>query len=224
MLSCVFAWTMTAEPDLSAALASLPLFPLQEVVLLPGTTLPLHVFEPRYRQMVRDALAGHRALAVACVPDGEADMAGNPPICEIAGAGVITQHRELPDGRFHILLVGRERVRLDELPFQPPYRRARATVLATVAREVPQTETAALHAAVTAFARSVRAVSPTFDPELPQMSDLGAFCDVCAGRLLLHGTARQRVLEALNLRERVRVLTEALALQVHLAPDRQSYN
>ncbi len=214
----------SAEPDLTAALAELPLFPLQEAVLLPGMALPLHVFEPRYRQMVRDALGSHRALAVVCVPDPEADMTGSPPICAVAGAGVIVAHRELPDGRFHVALAGRERVRLDELPFHPPYRRARATVLATVAAEVASSEIAALHAAVTAFVRSVRAVSPAFDPELPAASDIGAFCDTCAGRLLLTGAARQQVLEALDVRERVRVLTEALALQAHLAPDRQSYN
>ncbi len=211
-------------PDLAPALAELPLFPLQEAVLLPGTTMPLHVFEPRYRQLVRDALASHRSLSIVRVPDPHADMAGNPPLCAVAGAGTIVDHHELPDGRFHIIVAARERVRLDELPFVPPYRRARATVLATVASDVPRTEVAALHAAITGFARAVRAVSPTFDPALPGETELGAFCDACAGKLLLTGDARQRVLEALDLRERVRALTEALALQTHLTPDRQSLN
>ncbi len=97
-------------------------------------------------------------------------------------------------------------------------------MLRSVEREVPKSEVAALHAAITGFVRSVREVSPTFDPELPEAPALGPFCDLCAARLVLTGSARQELLEVLDVRERVRVLTETLALQAHLTPSRQSLN
>src|SRR5580700_10422501 len=93
--------------DLAAALPALPLFPLP-TVLFPGALLPLHVFEPRYRQMVRDALDTHSALGVVFVTDADAlDEHGHPRIARIAGAGIIVDHAELPSGRFNILVRGR---------------------------------------------------------------------------------------------------------------------
>src|SRR5579883_1951111 len=65
------SWTMTKDAtkgaDLEAALAELPIFPLPHVVLFPRALLPLHVFEPRYRAMLKDALETHRAIAMAMV-------------------------------------------------------------------------------------------------------------------------------------------------------------
>src|SRR3954462_2326372 len=102
--------------DLGPALSALPLFPLP-TVLFPGAMLPLHIFEPRYRAMIRDALDTHRALAVVLITDPNTlDEHGHPVIAEIAGAGVIVDHAELPSGRFNILVRGRARVRLEELP------------------------------------------------------------------------------------------------------------
>ena len=113
--------------DLAPALSALPLFPLP-TVLFPGAMLPLHIFEPRYRQMIRDALESHRALAVVLIKNPAlVDEHGHPAIADVAGAGVIVDHAELPSGRFNVLIRGRARVRISELPFIEPYRRAGAT-------------------------------------------------------------------------------------------------
>src|SRR5512147_2882121 len=111
------------------ALASLPIFPLPNCVLLPGGLLPLHVFEPRYRELTRDCLADSRLLAVArLVPGHEAQYFGRPPIYPHAGLGRIICSDELDDGRFHILLRGVGRVRVEsELDGEHTYRRVRAT-------------------------------------------------------------------------------------------------
>src|SRR5215468_9252705 len=111
--------------DLLPALSALPLFPLP-MVLFPGALMPLHIFEPRYRAMVRDLLETHRALAVVLITDHDRlDEHGHPRIAAVAGAGVIIDHVELPSGRFNILVRGRARVALEELPFgEKPYRRA----------------------------------------------------------------------------------------------------
>src|SRR5690606_21229592 len=90
------------EPLREDELAALPIFPLPSVVLFPGSVLPLHVFEPRYRAMMEDCVSrGPRAMAVALLrPGWERDYEGRPPVYEIAGAGRIVEWARRPDGRF----------------------------------------------------------------------------------------------------------------------------
>lgn len=199
--------------DLRAALEALPLFPLQQAVLFPGTLLPLHVFEPRYKALVCDVLSTHRTLAMAHVPSFDADMRGNPEISEIAGLGTIVEHAELPGGRFNVVLRGRARVRLAELPHQEPYRRATATLLASEERPIPPLELASLHAAAAGFAELVRQRDPSFRLRLPRDVDGGGLADVLANQLVLDGRERQRVLECLDVRARVVCVTEILTVQ-----------
>jgi uncharacterized protein len=105
--------------------ALLPLFPLPNVVLFPSVPLPLHVFEPRYRKMVEDALETHRTIGMALLRPGyEADYLGRPPIYPIGCSGFIQQHERLEDGRFNILLHGRRRFRVVSEHDGEPYRLA----------------------------------------------------------------------------------------------------
>lgn len=94
----------------------LPVFPLPEVVLFPGVHLPLHVFEPRYRAMTSDVLAGPpegRLIVMALLQPGwEEEYEGTPPVHAIATAGEVLNAKPLDDGRYLITLRGRERVRL----------------------------------------------------------------------------------------------------------------
>lgn len=90
-----------------------PIFPLPATVFFPGTILPLHLFEPRYRQMGRDLIDGDGELVVVLLKPGwEEDYEGNPPVHETATLGTLEDHEELEDGRLNIVLQGRDRVRL----------------------------------------------------------------------------------------------------------------
>lgn len=113
--------------------STLPLFPLPNVVLFPSVFLPLHIFEARYRQMLRDALAGDRMIGMALLKPGfEADYEGRPPIYEVGCAGLITHAERLPDGRYNIILRGIDKFRLvgEEQPSSEVlYRRALVTPL-----------------------------------------------------------------------------------------------
>src|ERR1039457_6898887 len=102
----------------------LPLFPLPNVLLLPETTLPLHVFEPRYRAMLSDALAGDRLIGIQLLnPTAPPDGAGRPAVCESGGPGDIVRHVPLEDGRSNILLRGTFRSRIaGERETPAPYR------------------------------------------------------------------------------------------------------
>jgi len=102
----------------------IPLFPLPGVVLFPGTLLPLHIFEDRYRRMVAHALAGERLIGMAMLkPPVDVD-AGDSPIFEIGGAGRIVESEELEDGRYNILLEGKFRYRVIAESPGGPYRTA----------------------------------------------------------------------------------------------------
>jgi len=101
-----------------------PLFPLPNVFLFPGARMPLHVFEPRYRQMVQDLLDGNGRLVMGTMRESPTRAgSGVPPVLPIAGLGEIFQHERLPDGRFLIWLHGLVRVHLREAPSERLYRR-----------------------------------------------------------------------------------------------------
>jgi len=103
----------------------LPLFPLPNVVLFPGVSLPLHIFEPRYREMVADALSGDRLIGIVLLRPGfEASYDARPPIYPLGCSGVITHVEELPDGRYNIVLRGIDRFRVVSEDQAESYRRA----------------------------------------------------------------------------------------------------
>src|SRR5262249_6167709 len=89
------------------------LFPLPNVVLFPQAIQPLHVFEPRYRQMTADALASDRLITLVLLQPGwETDYAGTPEICSVACVGQVVADQGLPDGRYNLLLRGLRRARI----------------------------------------------------------------------------------------------------------------
>jgi len=115
-------------------LEHMALFPLPNAVFFPGTRLPLHIFEPRYRQMTREAIAENIPIAVVKLTEPRrADAKGRPAYDVIGGAGFLTHHQELPDGRYNILLAGTTRVEIiEEIESEKPYRVGRARRLPDV--------------------------------------------------------------------------------------------
>jgi Lon protease-like protein len=99
----------------------IPVFPLDGAVLLPGGRLPLNIFEPRYLNMVDDAMAGHRIIGmVQTRPGGDREK---PRLAPVGCAGRITSYTETGDGRYLITLTGVCRFQPGpELPVQTPYR------------------------------------------------------------------------------------------------------
>jgi hypothetical protein len=92
---------------------TIPIFPLPNVVLFPNVFLPLHIFEPRYRQMVDEALKGDRIIGMVLLrPGWEGDYEGRPAVYPIGCAGVITHAERLADGRFNIVLRGMQKFRV----------------------------------------------------------------------------------------------------------------
>ena len=118
-------------PDPGAALPrAIPIFPLQDIMLFPGASRPLHIFEPRYREMVADALEGDRIIGMVMLHAGyEDEYAGNPPIYDIGCAGVITNVQRLEDGRYNIVLSGLVKFRIASEDQSRSYRVAEVEAL-----------------------------------------------------------------------------------------------
>ena len=112
-------------------LAALPIFPLPNVVLLPGMVLPLNVFEPRYLDLVDHILPRGGHLGIPLLRPGyEADYDGRPAVEEVFGVGRLLSHLRLPDGRRFIRVEGLGRVRLvRELPPRHRFREVEAEPL-----------------------------------------------------------------------------------------------
>ena len=109
----------------------LPLFPLPSTVLFPNVFLPLHIFEPRYREMVADAVETDRLIGMVLLrPGWERDYQGRPPVYPIGCSGLMTHVERLADGCYNIVLRGIERFRILSEDHGRSYRRATVEPLA----------------------------------------------------------------------------------------------
>lgn len=197
-------------------LQGLAVFPLPRTVFFPGTVLPLHIFEERYRAMVRHCIrTQHMAIAVALLKPGyESSYEGRPPIHRICGVGRIENHEELPDGRFNLVLRGMARVQLTELPEADlPFRLARAEVLESrQGADRPSKEAlTTLLSTASLVATVVRKQHADFSLGIAPDDPPHQIADTLADRLLADPEARQDVLETLDIPTRIHKLTGHIA-------------
>ncbi|WP_242392067.1 LON peptidase substrate-binding domain-containing protein [Anaeromyxobacter oryzisoli] len=193
------------------------MFPLHGVVVLPGTPTPFHVFEPRYRALVEDALGGDRVLAVPGLGSREAAHEPHPPVFPVAGAGLLEQVERHEDGRFDVVVRGIARVRLlEELPAAHPYREFRAEILEDVwpaDRATLQPALESLRQLVYQLAQRLPAESgaPALAEAVAQMKDASAIADVVAAAAISEPEDRQRLLEELDVSRRLAEVVEEVA-------------
>jgi uncharacterized protein len=190
------------SPPEAQALSALPIFPLPNCVLLPGGLLPLHVFEPRYRDLTRDCLAGNQLMAIARLRPGyETSYYGRPPVFDRCGVGRIICSEELPDGRFALLLRGVARVEIArELPADRAYRLVEARMLADQAcdrNEAKDTHRRLIHLC-DRLAEVIEKGGPQLKDLVRSVEDPGACADAIAAALVMDADARQELLEAVN--------------------------
>ncbi len=175
-----------------------PLFPLPTLVLFPHTVAPLHIFEPRYRAMIEDALKGDKLIAMALLKPGwEKDYEGAPPVHDIVGVGRILRDERTEDGRYNILLEGVARARIEELLPPAPYRRARVRVLAeTLEKPAPGLERVRL--GLLAVYASLLGPAGAVPARIEHSLSLGTICDLLAAILDVEVGQKQLILEELE--------------------------
>jgi hypothetical protein len=191
----------------------IPVFPLPNVVFFPETTLGLHIFEPRYRQMTDEALASDRLIAVALLQPGwEGDYYGSPLVHPIACAGVIEEHLRLPDGRFNIRLRGLSRIRIQAFVRETPYRVASFQALEERNAEAGPGVDEARQRLLQTCAGLLQEVSGgagrplALPPDMPFAMGVNVLCQ----SLAMESDRRQRLLETDDVVVRCEALVEIL--------------
>jgi len=213
---------LIAPPDPRAALrkavAALKVFPLHGVAVLPGTPAPFHVFEPRYRALVGDAIAGDRILAVPGLFGKSDAHALHPPLRAVCGAGIIEAEERYPDGRFDIVVRGVARVRLlEELPQARLYREFKAEVLDD---RLPAGGAAALEGELEGLRQLVYDLSTKLPSEsgatqlaeaVAQMKEPSSIVDLVAAAAVSDPDARQKILEEADVARRLELVLGEVA-------------
>jgi len=199
------------EGKLEQALAALPIFPLPGTVFFPHTLLPLHVFEPRYRQMTEQVIASHGHMAI--VLSDTANTSRSPRGCaRLGGLGRLVHHERLPDGRFHILLQGVGRVAFDEeLPADGLlYRRVTARRIEDEEVDVAQ-EVATLRNCYAQLLEAQPDCKETLGDLPLRLASPSVLADLVCAALLDDIALRQRALEETDLRARLNLANDAMA-------------
>src|SRR6185436_11190424 len=192
---------------------TLPIFPLPNVVLFPNVFLPLHIFEPRYRQMVDDALSGDRIIGMVLLRSGwERDYEGRPAVYQTGCAGVITHAERLADGRFNIVLRGMEKFSITGEESGKLYR------LATV-DALPEPPAAAFRAEMRENRRRLESLlvpqpEGTGDPKVPTSMPDEDLVNALAQYLEFDAVEKQALLERDGVLDRCRSLIELLEMKV----------
>jgi len=199
--------------------STIPIFPLPTAVLFPHVFLPLHIFEPRYRQMVTDALSGDRIIGMALLKAGPQREPDAPPaVYPIGCAGVITHVERLANGRFNLILRGIEKFRI--LGEEPPAsgRLYRTAIVAPI----DETPGEPSRAALAAERRRLEAqLAPLFDRArdaafLPQAMPDADLVNALAQYLEFDPVERQALLEQHGPLARCRAMMELLELKTLL--------
>lgn len=195
---------------------TIPIFPLPNVVLFPNVFLPLHIFEPRYRQMVEDALNGDRIIGMTLLrPGWERDYEGRPPVYPIGCAGVITHAERLPDGRFNIVLRGMEKFRVTGEEAERPYRLAHVEPVPEPSFESVRTEMRGQRRRLEALL--VPQPEGQADPKVPSAMPDEDLVNALAQYLEFDPVEKQALLERDGVLDRCRSLIELLEMKVLVA-------
>lgn len=193
------------------AVHTVRLFPLSNVVLLPNGVLPLHIFEPRYRQMAEDALADDREFAMILPANAEEDP---PPLSDVGCLGRIREEARLADGRFNLLLEGFARIRVEEeIETDRLYRMAKVRIIEDE-RSPGLASRRWLHRSeiLRLLERMLPVEKPAAAQFLQYVTDQspGAFADIVAHTVPLGADLKQLLLEEANVDDRLEALAGAL--------------
>ena len=196
----------------------LPLFPLPNVVLFPNVFLPLHIFEPRYREMVADAVASDRMIGMVLLrPGWERDYEGRPAVYPVGCSGVLTHVERLSDGRSNLVLRGLERFRIVDEDHERSYRRA--TIEPLREGRLDAEDRAAIRRQRSKL-ESMLAPPPDrvgTDSTMPSSMSDEDLVNALAQYLDLEALEKQALLERPCLRSRAEALVELLEMKMMMA-------
>ena len=192
--------------------AAVPVMPLPGVLLFPNALLPLHIFEPRFREMLARALDDNRMLCVALVKPGRHQWRTSTDFFSVSTVGLIRACVGRSDGTSDLILQGIRRVKFSDFEQEAPFPIARIKPLKT--RTKPTVETDALATKVVELYTRLKsregALPEKIDRYLGEMSDPEMLADLIASTFVSGATRRQQLLEELDLNNRLRLLIQYL--------------
>ena len=195
-----------------------PVFPLSTVVFFPNTLLPLHIFEPRYRDMLTDSLNSEKIIAMALLKPGwEENYYGNPDIYDIAGMGRIVSSETFNDGRSNIVLYGLKRIRIVEFIDSGPYRKARIEILENGKSSDEKTHKDKINKFVSDWNDMLGSKHEKHKININFNLPLGNLTDVLASVLLSNTFDKQLLLEETDIDKRAEKLIETLETRLKFA-------
>jgi Lon protease-like protein len=185
-----------------------PVFPLAAALLLPGGRMPLNIFEPRYLQMVDEAMKGPRLIGMIQPSlDGTAREDGEPKICQVGCLGRITSLAETGDGRYLIALQGVCRFRVaSELPVRTPFRQCRIMPFGTDLDEERGAGEVDRPALLKAFRAYLEANGLDADWESVSRAENGTLVNALSMMAPYGAAEKQALLEAPDLKTRAETL------------------
>ena len=197
---------------MSLETTTVPIFPLPNLVFFPRTVLPLHIFEPRYKEMIADALDGDCLLGIVQLKPGwDKDYYGNPPVYRHLTIGRIVQHRRHEDGRYDIVLEGLSRARLVSETPRGQYRLAQAELLAD---EVPDgredsvfTEYSCLRRVFDNFMEALPDTVEPLKPDSWRDPEPGTLADLLAHIFIENAYDKQCVLGETDVERRLKLVS-----------------
>ncbi|MBC8350620.1 MAG: LON peptidase substrate-binding domain-containing protein [Planctomycetes bacterium] len=200
------------------------LFPLPNLVMFPHVVQPLHIFEPRYREMVEDALETDQLIAMAHLQPGwEADAAERPAVFPVTCLGRVVSHTRLDNGKLNILLLGLRRAEItSELPLARSYREADVTILEDLySTSASSTRSKVQHELLRCF-RKFTPESPAAQEQFESLMNnrlpLGALTDIISFTMKFDMKVKQRLLSEASVDERVQMLLEELQRLNEIGP------
>lgn len=189
-----------------------PVMPLPGALLFPHALLPLHIFEPRYRQMLECALREHRVFSVALLKPQRTDWKSARDFFHIAGAGLIRACVGRPDGTSNLILQGLHRVRFTAFVQESPFPIAEIEPLESESSETVEAE--ALGAKVIELYSQLktagRHLPEKVEKYLSHLTDMEMLADLMAATFITDPMRRQQLLEELSVQQRLRLVIQYL--------------
>lgn len=196
------------------------LFPLPNLVLFPHVVQPLHIFEPRYCEMLLEALSADRLITMATLKPGwELNSSGQPPISDVVCIGQIISHAPTPEERHNILLIGLSRARIvTEHEMQRPFRMATVELIEDIYPTVGAAERMKLQQNLLEIYRRFipegTLAKESFQQMLSSQMSLGMLTDLIGFTMPLPLPIKEQLLGTANVDARARVLLHCLGQMV----------
>lgn len=192
-----------------------PVFPLSTVVFFPNTLLPLHIFEPRYRDMLNDSLNSEKIIAMALLKPGwDENYYGSPEVFDVAGMGRIVSSETFDDGRSNIVLYGLKRIKIVEFTEDKPYRKARIELLENKSGDDEINYKEILKNVVSDWNDMLGAKHKEHQLNINMDLPLENLTDVMASVIFTNIFDRQSYLEETNVQKRAAMLIESMKTRI----------